>query len=108
VLQQQSGQEGFLDVMLGTNCYTRAVRGLKRDCAALATDTDGSLWLAFHLMNCHFSHTGRRPYTCGHASVAACVDRLTRDDYLIFTQFSQARAPLRSALAALAAVVKRP
>jgi hypothetical protein len=86
-LERKSDSEDFFDVVFGTNCYTSAVRSVKRGCSDL--DSESSLSLAFHLTNCFFSKTGKRPYTCAHGPIALCTTKLTREDYLVFSQFVQ-------------------
>ena len=56
-LQAQAQDEGFLDVLLGSNCYTTSVREIVQDCNAM--DADSSMWLAFSMANCLFAKTGR-------------------------------------------------
>ena len=75
-------------MVFGTDCYSRAVRGLRRDCSAL--DSDESLSLAFQLTNCLFAKTGRRTYACAAAAerdVQECTRAMTPEDYAVFTQF---------------------
>lgn len=78
--------------MLGTNCYTSAVRSLEVGCQAM--DADASMWLAFHLANCLWAKTGRRTYSgdeCtqpGHTA-ASCISQMTGEDYIVFIHFLQ-------------------
>ena len=73
--------------MFGTNCYTSAVRALRRGCADLGTEEQ--LWLAFHMTNCFFTKTGKHGYTCGHMEFSKCAERMTSADYTVFSQFFQ-------------------
>jgi hypothetical protein len=86
-LEKQASNEGFLDVMLGGNCYTQAVQSLKQSCTNL--DADGSMWLAFQLANCLFSKTRRRTYPCAQdaRSISSCIMRMQSEDYIVFSQF---------------------
>lgn len=88
-LEQQASNEGFLDVMLGGNCYTRAVQSLKQGCADM--DTDTSMWLAFQLANCLFAKTRRRTYPCREdgRGISECTMGMTGEDYIVFSQFLQ-------------------
>ena len=91
-LHARSKDEGVLDIMLGTNCYTSAVRGLERGCQAM--DADTSMWLALHLANCLWAKTGRRTYTGQQCTqqggdAAPCVSQMTSEDYIVFIQFLQ-------------------
>eukprot|EP00892_Ulva_mutabilis_P003230 jgi/Ulvmu1/12908/UM098_0096.1 len=91
-LYQKSNDEGVVDIMFGTNCYTSAVRSLEQGCQAM--DTDTSMWLAFHLANCLWAKTGRRTYSGGPCTqqgqdAAPCISQMSNEDYIVFIQFLQ-------------------
>lgn len=82
-LETKAQDEGFVDVLLGSNCYTSAVRSVKQDCNAM--DSDSSMWLAFSMANCLFAKTGRHTYPCKSSAlheVASCIGQMNGDDYV--------------------------
>lgn len=89
-LQNKADDEGFLDVLLGSNCYSSAVRSLQQDCNRM--DSDSSMLLAFSMANCLFAKTGRPTYPCKSYSIqdiASCTARMNGEDYVVFSQFLQ-------------------
>jgi hypothetical protein len=90
MLQEKAQDEGFLDVLFGSHCYSSAVRSLEQDCNRM--DSDSSMWLAFNMANCLFAKSGRRAYPCKSTSsqdIASCTSQMSGDDYIVFTQFLQ-------------------
>lgn len=88
-LQTKAQDEGFLDVLLGSNCYTTSVREIVQDCNAM--DSDSSMWLAFSMANCLFAKTGRPTYPCKSSAreIASCTAQMSGEDYVVFSQFLQ-------------------
>lgn len=82
-------EEGFLDVLLGSNCYTSAVRSVEQGCNAM--DSDSSMWLAFNMANCLFAKTGRHTYPCKSSprEISSCTAKMDSHDYVVFAQFLQ-------------------
>jgi len=83
---QDTQQEGFFDLVFGTNCFTAAVEQLRGGCNGM--DSDSSYWLAFQLTNCHLTKLGRTVHACaGGRSLQECGGAMSPPDFVVFTQF---------------------
>ncbi|KAH7618238.1 hypothetical protein Ndes2526B_g07161 [Nannochloris sp. 'desiccata'] len=85
-LQAAAGTETFLDKMLGTNCYSRAVSDLERDCSRL--DQLQKSRLALGLANCQLATQGQDTFPCSNTeTLRACVDRLPDRENFMYIEF---------------------
>ena len=85
-LQSAAKTETFLDKMLGTNCYSRAVKELQHDCAHL--DQAQKSRLALRLANCQLATQGQDTYPCSdNEPLRACVERLPDRDNYMYIEF---------------------
>lgn len=85
-LQAAAKTETFLDKMLGTNCYSRAVKELQRDCKHL--DQVQKSRLALRLANCQLATQGQGTYPCSDEEpLRKCVERLPDRDNFLYIEF---------------------
>lgn len=85
-LERSAGTETFLDRMLGTNCYTRAVADLRQDCQRM--DQEQKSRLALRLTNCQLATQGQGTYPCADTEqLRKCVDRLPDRDNVMYIEF---------------------
>ena len=85
-LQQHAKHEGFLDSILGTNCYSNAVEKLGRRCSSL--DQDLKYRLALDLLNCHQHHLGGHVYVCKQdTSLQQCLAGMSDRDHGAYMEF---------------------
>jgi hypothetical protein len=90
-LDAKQRQEGFIEWIFGTDCYTQAVIKIKRDCHHL--DAAARQQLAFDSTVCFLREHGIKLPKCArhvsHDSLADCVSEISqeaqyRDIYLDF------------------------
>jgi hypothetical protein len=85
-LQGAAGAETFLDKMLGTNCYTRAVADLQRDCRGMEPEQKSRL--ALRLANCQLATQGGGTWPCAaDEPLRVCVNRLPDRDNALYIEF---------------------
>ena len=85
-LQSGADTETFLDKMLGTNCYSRAVAELQKDCGGL--NQVQKTRLALHLTNCQLATQGQRTYPCSqNEHLRVCMDRLPDRENSLYIEF---------------------
>jgi len=85
-LKHAAGSETFLDKMLGTNCYSRAVSDLEHDCSRL--DQVQKSRLALGLANCQLATQGQDTFPCSNSEpLRACVDRLPDRENFMYIEF---------------------
>lgn len=85
-LHNAAGSETFLDKMLGTNCYSRAVSELERDCSRL--DQVQKSRLALGLANCQLATQGQDTFPCSNTEpLRECVQRLPDRENFMYIEF---------------------
>lgn len=85
-LQQEADSEGFLDRILGTDCFSKSVSQLNGQCKNLQQDQ--KYRLAFSLLNCHQQHTGGRMYICSaDMTISNCASHMSDRDHSSFMEF---------------------
>jgi hypothetical protein len=85
-LEQGANAESFMDIMLGTNCYSRAVAALKQDCKYL--DQEMKSWLALRLANCQLATQGSATFACrNNDSLRKCVENLSDREHQLYVEF---------------------
>ncbi|GBF87538.1 hypothetical protein Rsub_00249 [Raphidocelis subcapitata] len=91
---QRASKESWLQRVLGTDCYSQAVKELRAECNRLSDEQRS--WLAVSFTGCHQRVTRHSPFSCGRArSLKDCVakmDEKTYGDYLVFLQQVTRRA----------------
>jgi hypothetical protein len=113
-LDDGASAEGFLDRLLGTACYSRAVDELHADCRTLGQDTKSRLALQVspcvllrsrwavtgpadepapapptsQLVNCQLATHGTEAFTCGASeSLKVCTERLPDRVWTLYVEF---------------------
>jgi hypothetical protein len=85
-LRENAASETFLDTLLGTNCYSKALIELRRDCRSLEQEEKSRL--AVKLTNCQLATQGQETYPCSSAeSLRACVERLPDKVNYLYIEF---------------------
>jgi hypothetical protein len=85
-LEAAAGGETFLDRMLGTSCYSRAVADLRAGCAAM--DPPAKTRLALRLANCQLATQGQATFPCAEAEpLKRCVERLPDREHGLYVEF---------------------
>lgn len=85
-LRDNAASETFLDTLLGTNCYSKALIELRRDCRSLEQEEKSRL--AVKLTNCQLATQGQETYHCSSAdSLRACVERLPDKVNYLYIEF---------------------
>ena len=78
--------ETFLDRLMGTNCYSKALTVVTGDCAKL--DTEEKYRLALELLNCHQRVVGGPHYACDRSQqFQQCVAGMPDRDHGVFAEF---------------------
>jgi hypothetical protein len=89
----QADSEGWLDHLLGLDCYTQAVLQLSVECNAM--DIDQRCWLAIHFTMCFQKASGLKQQlgcSCSKrqstkACVQACTAKMDERAYSTYSQF---------------------
>lgn len=85
-LSAQAEGEGFLDRILGTNCFSTAVAELTSDCRRL--EPEAKTRLALRLANCQLAVQGGATYPCGRRqSIRECTEALSERAHALFVEF---------------------
>jgi N-acetylmuramic acid 6-phosphate (MurNAc-6-P) etherase len=85
-LRQGAAEEGFLDRMLGTNCFSQAVGQLTADCRRMEQETKTRL--ALSLMNCQLQVQQGQTYPCHRRqTIKECTEGLTDRAHALFVEF---------------------
>ncbi|KAK9819973.1 hypothetical protein WJX72_004679 [[Myrmecia] bisecta] len=86
VLKERSSEEGFLDRLFNTDCYSDALASLGTDCKGLGHDQKNRLAVA--LANCQLSRLGAPTYRCSDSmSLKDCVEGMDDKAYHTFSEF---------------------
>eukprot|EP00955_Chlamydomonas_euryale_P002038 22707-Chlamydomonas_euryale.AAC.8 len=85
-LSYNASREGVVAAVLGSDCYSQALRRLGRDCRSLA-DADRAA-LALHMLNCFLTDTSGRKVVCKRNERARdCTRRMDADTFGSYTVF---------------------
>jgi hypothetical protein len=85
-LEAGAEAEGFLDRVLGTNCFSQAVGELASDCRRL--EQEGKSRLALRLMNCQLAVQQGATFPCPRRqSIKECTEVLPDRAYALFVEF---------------------
>ncbi|KAI3433451.1 hypothetical protein D9Q98_003264 [Chlorella vulgaris] len=85
-LRQGAAEEGFLDRMLGTNCFSQSVGQLTADCRRMEQETKTRL--ALSLMNCQLQVQQGQTYPCHRRqTIKECTEGLTDRAHALFVEF---------------------
>ncbi|KAL4859390.1 Protein strawberry notch 1 [Chlorella vulgaris] len=85
-LRQGAAEEGFLDRMLGTNCFSQAVGQLTADCRRMEQETKTRL--ALSLMNCQLQVQQGQTFPCHRRqTIKECTEGLTDRAHALFVEF---------------------
>ena len=85
-LAVRAEEETFLDRLMGNNCYSKALKVVKSDCAKL--DTEEKYRLALELLNCHQRMVGGHRYPCDQRQhFQQCVVGMPDRDHGVFAEF---------------------
>lgn len=86
MIETGAGGETFLDRMLGTNCYSQAVKDLQKDCKNM--DQDVKTRLALRLANCQRATQGESTFPCSNEEpLRKCMERLPERVYELYVEF---------------------
>ncbi len=85
-MQDVAEKEGFFDMLLGSNCYSRSVSRLNRDCNAM--DQEHKSRLALHLVNCQMALHGSTQYACGDRQpLKECTEGMPDRVWTMYVEF---------------------
>ena len=85
-LAGEAAKETFLDRLLGTNCFSRALRELDADCRSMGQDQKSRLALA--LVNCQQATHGGTAYPCPRTRpLKDCVEALPERGWSLYVEF---------------------
>lgn len=85
-LRNNAASETFLDTLLGTNCYSKALTELQRDCRHLEQEEKSRL--AVRLANCQLATQGQETYPCSSSDpLRECVERLSDKANFLYIEF---------------------
>lgn len=85
-LESSSQTETFLDRMLGTNCYTKALEDLEKDCKSINQEQKSRF--ALYLANCQLATQGQDTYPCGlREPLRTCLSRLPDRETMLYIEF---------------------
>eukprot|EP00887_Chlorella_sp_A99_P005575 scaffold1.g5575.t1 len=82
----EADKEGFLDRVLGTNCFSAAVKELNADCRRMQQEQKSRL--ALRLVNCHQGAHGGDTFPCGRRQpLKACIEGLPDRLWHMYVEF---------------------
>lgn len=86
-LQQHANGETFVNKLLGTDCFTKSLNMVNKDCSKL--DSEKKSRLAMALAICHLEQLGLPTFSCKPSmSLKQCADSMHNDrQYTTYMEF---------------------
>lgn len=86
-LQQLASEETFVNKLLGTDCFTKSLSVVNKDCSKL--DSEKKSRLAMALAICHLDQLGLPTFSCKSSmSLKQCADSMHNDrQYTTYMEF---------------------
>lgn len=85
-LEEGVEREGFLDRLLGTNCFSQAVAELTADCRRM--EQEAKTRLALRLTNCQLAVQGSATFPCGRRqSIRDCTEAMSERAHVLYVEF---------------------